>query len=307
MSDWNRIRRDVPVCLYQPALGQQVPGTCLRSTSSWDSWCCSTHRGCTHTGRPVRIRRAAYYHGSVSLKFYRHILGSCEILRMKCSLLLIISQSFNYQLLSVLNGLVILLLPLLTLILLLQVGLDGFVLCVEVAHILTGVQTRETTQHISTLCKWNIVFSTWVLHILLHSDLLWPKKCLLGGHSTYGHKIFDHIHVWQRVDFGRFARVGVNFVQTGQCVAPVYVHCTWATDTWRNKMLKYWTPLPCFRICASRLMLICSLPSRQERLNVSVGSISFLIFIRASRTIGPQLYQQQHVTIHYFSVCFFHF
>lgn len=155
------------------------------------------------------------------------------------SFLLIISQSFNYQLLSVLHRLEILLLPFLTLILLLQVGLDGFVLCIEVAHILVGDQTRETTQHISTLCKWNIVFSTWVLHILLQSDLLWPKKYLLDGHSTYGHEIFDHIHVWQRVDFGRFACVGVNFVQTGQCVAPVYVHCTWAADTWRNKMLKY--------------------------------------------------------------------
>ena len=30
-------------------------------------------------------------------------------------------------------------------------------------------------------------------------------------------------------------------------------------------------------------------PSRQERRKVSVGSISFLILISASRTIGPQL------------------
>ena len=37
------------------------------------------------------------------------------------------------------------------------------------------------------------------------------------------------------------------------------------------------------------------LPSLQERLNVSVGSISFLILMRASRTIGPQLYQQERV------------
>lgn len=62
-------------------------------------------------------------------------------------------SKFNYQLLSVLHRLEILLLPFLTLILLLQVGLDGFVLCIEVAHILVGDQTRETTQHISTLCK----------------------------------------------------------------------------------------------------------------------------------------------------------
>src|SRR5207342_1300521 len=31
------------------------------------------------------------------------------------------------------------------------------------------------------------------------------------------------------------------------------------------------------------------MPSRQERRKVSVGSISFLILISASRTIGPQL------------------
>jgi hypothetical protein len=31
------------------------------------------------------------------------------------------------------------------------------------------------------------------------------------------------------------------------------------------------------------------MPSRHERRNVSVGSISFLILISASRTIGPQL------------------
>lgn len=55
------------------------------------------------------------------------------------------SKSFNYQLLSVLNGLEILLLPFLTLILLLQVGLDGFVLCIEVAHILVGDQRRESS------------------------------------------------------------------------------------------------------------------------------------------------------------------
>lgn len=31
------------------------------------------------------------------------------------------------------------------------------------------------------------------------------------------------------------------------------------------------------------------IPSRQERRNVKVGSISFLILINASKTIGPQL------------------
>lgn len=121
-------------------------------------------------------------------------------------ILYFMSKSFNYQLLSVLHRLEILLLPFLSLILLLQVGLDGFVLCIEVAHILQRKQTGE------------------VLHPLFHSDL--KRNTLLDGRSTYGHQIFDHIHVWQGVDFGRFACVGVNFVQTGQCVASINVHCT---------------------------------------------------------------------------------
>eukprot|EP00964_Phaeocystis_antarctica_P020266 scaffold11189_cov54-Phaeocystis_antarctica.AAC.2 len=33
------------------------------------------------------------------------------------------------------------------------------------------------------------------------------------------------------------------------------------------------------------------MPSRHERRNVSVGSISFLILIRASRTMGPQSFR----------------
>lgn len=48
--------------------------------------------------------------------------------------------------------------------------------------------------------------------------------------STYRHQIFHHIHVWERVDFGRFACVGVNFVQTRQGVASVNVHGTRAAD-----------------------------------------------------------------------------
>ena len=41
------------------------------------------------------------------------------------------------------------------------------------------------------------------------------------------------------------------------------------------------------------------IPSRQERLNVRVGSNSFLIFIRASRTIGPQLKKKKAQSIKY--------
>ena len=37
----------------------------------------------------------------------------------------------------------------------------------------------------------------------------------------------------------------------------------------------------------------CYSPSLQERRKVRVESISFLILIRASRTIGPQLYKEE--------------
>lgn len=109
------------------------------------------------------------------------------------SFLLIISQSFNYQLLSVFHWLEILLLPFLTLILLLQVGLDGFVLCIEVAHILVGDQTRETTQHIS-YCVNEVLFSllefytscfslTYYGHLsqYLQAQDLWPHTCVAAG------------------------------------------------------------------------------------------------------------------------------
>lgn len=43
---------------------------------------------------------------------------------------------------------------------------------------------------------------------------------------TYGNQVFDHIHVWKRVDFRCFICVGVDFVQTCQGVASVYVHGT---------------------------------------------------------------------------------
>jgi hypothetical protein len=39
------------------------------------------------------------------------------------------------------------------------------------------------------------------------------------------------------------------------------------------------------------------IPSRQERRKVSVGSISFLILISASRTIGPQVSMSTEVGV----------
>ena len=39
-------------------------------------------------------------------------------------------------------------------------------------------------------------------------------------------------------------------------------------------------------------------PSRQDLLKVNVGSISFLILMSASNTIGPQLFQINLVLLH---------
>lgn len=39
---------------FLPASAPQGPGTCPRSTSNWDSWCCSTRRGCTRRARPAQ-------------------------------------------------------------------------------------------------------------------------------------------------------------------------------------------------------------------------------------------------------------
>lgn len=50
-------------------------------------------------------------------------------------------------------------------------------------------------------------------------------------HDTHRHQILDHVHVWQRVDLGSLAGVGVNLVEAGQCVASIDVHCTGSTDT----------------------------------------------------------------------------
>ena len=37
----------------RPAAAQRVPGTCPRPTSRTGSWCCSRRTGCTRTGRPA--------------------------------------------------------------------------------------------------------------------------------------------------------------------------------------------------------------------------------------------------------------
>lgn len=51
----------VPLCSHpwsqsssdRPASVPQDPSTCPRSTSNWDSWCCSRHTGCTRRVRPA--------------------------------------------------------------------------------------------------------------------------------------------------------------------------------------------------------------------------------------------------------------
>lgn len=111
-----------------PASGQRGQGTCLRSTSNWGSWCCSRHKGYTRTGRPtadqIISRTPSQQQNTTATKV--------EL----------------YQFLSVLHRLQVLLLPFLGLVLLLQVGLNGLVLGIEVTHVLQ-------TQTIQSTLKWH--------------------------------------------------------------------------------------------------------------------------------------------------------
>lgn len=66
------------------------------------------------------------------------------------SVFLTVRGWFIYQFLPVLHRLEILLLPFLSVILLFQVGLDGFVLCIEVAHILVEIIRERTNNRHST-------------------------------------------------------------------------------------------------------------------------------------------------------------
>lgn len=104
--------------------------------------------------------------------------------------------------------------------------------------------------------------------------------------DTHGHQVFHHIHVRQRVDLRHFVGVAVDFVQTRQRVSTVDVHGARATDSCgpdRNRIR------PETQQNRFKHNPLVSSPSLQERLKVSVPSISFLILMSASRTIGPQL------------------
>lgn len=57
------------IYLILPAWGQLVPGICHHSTSSSDSWCCSRHRGCTRTSRPVEVKRSRIHSQSAFVVF----------------------------------------------------------------------------------------------------------------------------------------------------------------------------------------------------------------------------------------------
>lgn len=99
-----------------------------------------------------------------------------------------LTQRLLYQFLSVLDALQVLLLTLFRLVLLLQVRLDGFILSVEVAHVL---QEKER----------------------VHANLQ-PEDTPQLWSDTHGHKIFHHIHVGQRVNLRHLAGVDIDFVQT---------------------------------------------------------------------------------------------
>ena len=73
-----------------------------------------------------------------------------------------------------------------------------------------------------------------------------------------GHQVLDHRHVRQRVDLHVALDLVMPLVQASVLTPSMFI----AQEP--------------------------QMPSRQERRKVSVGSISFLILISASRTIGPQ-------------------
>lgn len=56
-----------------PALVRRGRGTCLRSTSSWGSWCCSRHTGYTHTGHPT-----AHQYGYYTSDYRSHTITTAE-------------------------------------------------------------------------------------------------------------------------------------------------------------------------------------------------------------------------------------
>lgn len=106
---------------HTPASARQARGTCLRSTSSWGSLCCSRRTGYIRTSRPAGEEpddvRFHIPHQNTE-RFWTQI------------------QRGVYQFLPVLHRLQVLLLPFLWLVLLLQVGLDRLVLGIEVTHVL---------------------------------------------------------------------------------------------------------------------------------------------------------------------------
>lgn len=114
-------------CGRLPASGQRGQGTYLRSTSNWGSWCCSRRTGYTRTGRPaadqIISRTRSQQQNSTAMK--------TEL----------------YQLLSVLHGLQVLLLPFIGLVLLLQVGLNWLVLGIEVTHVLQTQTIQSALWH----------------------------------------------------------------------------------------------------------------------------------------------------------------
>lgn len=102
--------------------------------------------------------------------------------------------------------------------------------------------------------------------------------------GTHRHQVLDHIHVRQRVDLGHPAGVTVDLVQTRQRVSTADIHRTRPADSCRQNRLRAQTTAEPVHSEPG-----LDSPSLQERLKVSVPSISFLILMSASRTIGPQL------------------
>lgn len=102
------------------------------------------------------------------------------------------------------------------------------------------------------------------------------------GHVRY--QIFHHVHMRQRIDFSRLGAIRINFAGMDGTYCKYYFK-NWYMECGLKVYLihaRVLTP-PMFMEHDPQM------PSRQDRLNVSVGSISFLILMRASKIMGAQV------------------
>jgi hypothetical protein len=109
------------------------------------------------------------------------------------------------------------------------------------------------------------------------------RLVLLVEEGEIGHQVLDDVGVRQRVDLGRLGGVGVDaaFCSSNHAtVSPRPPAAAAACGRYIHKQAKVLDP-PMF------MAQLPQIPSLQDRRNVRVGSVSFLIRMIASNTMGP--------------------